>query len=410
LKANAKTYDGDTEISPYRWVILFFAVLSFVLTFICRFSWPPLIPVIVPILHISMKQAGAYMSAFYLGYLITQIPSGILADRFGVRAVLGFALVLAGGAQWAMGSITSFETGFWLRFIIGLGSGAVMSSCARAVVEWFPAKERGTAFGILIAGLPMGVLLANYIVPALNAAFNWQVAYHIIGVAVVTLGVLVYSFIRSTVEEKQEQSLLGGIPAFFTNRDLILLGLAGSCLLWMEIGFVSWANAYIKNQLGFSVKEAGLVLICYSVGGVLACPVSGWLSDLVGNRKEIMIGSYLLAAPLTVVFGYQKSLKMLIIVAFIYGFCSYCANPHLGILVVEKAGKNRAATATGISNVMFQLSSMIGPFILGWSIDITKTFNSVWFLLGAGPLVGVLMMIGVRPPTADTTGFTPDVA
>jgi MFS family permease len=171
--------------------------------------------------------------------------------------------------------------------------------------------------------------------------------------------------------------------------------------MWMEIGFASWANAYIKKQLGFSVKEAGLVLICYSIGGVLASPVSGWLSDLIGNRKKIMMGAFLLSAPLTVVFGYQTSLKMLIIVGFVYGFCSYFANPHLTIMVAETAGKSRAATATGISNVMFQLSAMLGPLVLGWSIDVTKTFNSVWYLMAAGPLVGILMLIGVRPPAVE---------
>jgi sugar phosphate permease len=401
MGASGATLANKMVISSYRWVILFFAVLSFVLTFFCRFSWPPLIPVVVPVLHMSMSQAGAFMSAFYLGYLITQIPAGILADRFGVRAVLGFALVLGGAAQWAMGSITTFQIGFWLRIVIGLSAGAVMSCCVRAIVEWFPAKERGTAFGLLLAGPTVGLLLANYLVPALNSAFNWRMAYHIIGIAVILLGVSVYLFIRASDEQKQDQSLFGGIPAFFTNRDLILLGLAGFCLMWMEIGFASWANTYIKKQLGFSVKEAGLVLICYSIGGVLASPVSGWISDILGNRKKIMIGSYLLAIPLTVLFGYQKSLTMLIAVGFIYGFISYCANPHLSLMIAEAAGKSRAATATGISNVMFQLSAMIGPFVLGWSIDVTKNFNSVWYLLAAGPLVGVLMLVGLRTPAAE---------
>ncbi len=73
---------------PYHWVILGLCVGCFLFTFVTRITWPPLIPVMVPIPGMKMSQTGAYMSAFYLGYIITQIPAGIMADKFGVRSVL----------------------------------------------------------------------------------------------------------------------------------------------------------------------------------------------------------------------------------------------------------------------------------------------------------------------------------
>jgi MFS family permease len=400
MGATGATLAGKTGESPYRWLILILTVLSFVLTFLCRFSWPPLIPVIVPVIHMNMSQAGAYMSAFYIGYVITQIPAGILADRFGVRAVLGFTLVIEGIAQFWMGNITSFQTGFWLRVIIGLAAGADMSCCVRAIMEWFAPRDRGMAFGCLLAGPTLGLLIANYLVPALNSTFDWRVAYHIVGVAVVILGILVYLLIKASSDVKQAQSIFGGVPAFFTNRDLVLLGFGGFCVVWMEIGFAAFANTFIKKQLGFSIKEAGLILVCYSVGGILASPVSGWISDLVGHRKQLVMGAYALAVVLTIVFGYQSTLQMLMIVGFIYGFCSYFANPHLSLMIAEIAGRDRSATATGISNVIFQIGSILSPLALGMSIDITHTFHSIWYILAVGPLVGIVVMSLVRPPTA----------
>ena len=56
-----------TESLQYRWVILVLCVLCFLFSFITRFTWPPLISVIVPALGMSMGQAGGFMSAFYLG-------------------------------------------------------------------------------------------------------------------------------------------------------------------------------------------------------------------------------------------------------------------------------------------------------------------------------------------------------
>ena len=386
------------EYNQYRWVIMALVFTSFVLTFLARFAWPPLIPVVVPILKMNMSQAGAYMSAFYLGYVITQVPAGMLADRFGVRLILGGSLLIEGISTWSMGSITTFDMGFTLRIVTGLGAGAIMSCCARALMEWFPAKERGTAFGLLLAAPSGGLLLSNYLVPALNAAMNWQGVFHTIGIATAIIGVLVYFMVKTSDEPKGEKSLFGGFKVFISNRNIVLLSLAGFCLMWMELGLATWANAYIK-RLGFTIQEAGMVLIWYSVGGVLAPAVSGWISDRLGNRKNILLISYAVSIPLTILFGAQTTLPMLNLVGFIYGFCSYFANPHLSLMCAEFAGKEWAATVTGIVNLCFQLASMIGPLVLGLSIDITGNFSTVWYLMAVGPLVGILVLLPVRVPT-----------
>ena len=59
--------------------------------------------------------------------------------------------MIVGGTTWGMADIRSYEAGFWLRLATGIGSGSVYGACTRAVVDWFPPKERGTAFGIIMA-------------------------------------------------------------------------------------------------------------------------------------------------------------------------------------------------------------------------------------------------------------------
>jgi hypothetical protein len=63
------------QMRPYRWVVLTLVVLTWITTFLIRLTWSPLIPVVVPILHMKVAQAGAYMSGFYFGYLINQVPA-----------------------------------------------------------------------------------------------------------------------------------------------------------------------------------------------------------------------------------------------------------------------------------------------------------------------------------------------
>lgn len=389
--------NDNRNVSSYRWVILILTVACFLFTFITRFAWPPLIPVVVPVLGMQMTQAGAFMSAFYFGYIITQIPAGVLADRFGVRLILAVSLIIEGIATFAMGSITSFETGFWLRVATGLGAGAVFAACSRALMQWFPAKERGTAFGILLAAPSGGIVLSNYIVPALNNTVGWQGAFQGIGLSTVIVGVLVFLMVRASNEAKSNESIFGGFKIVFGSKDLILTALAGFCLMWVELGTATWANAYMKNELGFTVQAAGLVMIFYGIGGMLAPLVSGYVSDRIGQRKNILIFSYAIIIPITILFGYQTTMIMLSVMGFLFGFCSYLANPQLTVLVSEFAGKEWAATANGTANFFFQFASMIGPVVLGWSIDFSGSFSSVWWIMAAGPLLGILLLLPVRP-------------
>jgi MFS transporter, ACS family, hexuronate transporter len=391
-----KAVKSTDEAVPYRWVILAMMVCCFVFTFFVRFTWPPLIPVVVPVLGMKMTQAGAYMSAFYLGYIITQIPAGILADRFGVRVILALSLIIEGISTFGMGYITTYDSGFALRVITGLGAGAVYSACARSLMEWFPAQERGTAFGIMLGAPSAGIVLSSVIVPPLNTAIGWAGAFKLVGIATILVGIAIFLLVRSSEQTKGGGSMFGGFRIVFGSRDLILTALAGFCLMWVELGTATWAIAHVK-KLGHSLGAAGSVMMFYGIGGLISPAISGYVSDRIGHRKWILIVALLIIAPMTVVFGYQTDLTMLCVMGFLFGFCSYLANPHLTILISEFAGKQWAATANGASNVIFQIASMIGPAVMGWSIDTTGSFSAVWWVMAAGPLVGILLMLPVNP-------------
>jgi predicted MFS family arabinose efflux permease len=66
-------------------------------------------------------------------------------------------------------------------------------------------------------------------------------------------------------------------------------------------------------------------------------------------------------------------------------------------MISEFAGKQWAATANGTSNFVFQLAPIIGPVVMGWAIDITGAYTSVWWIMAIGPLVGALLLIPVNP-------------
>ena len=68
--------------------------LAFTFTFLSRYIWSPLMADVSNEFGINATQAGLYMSAFFAGYLVTQIPGGIMADRYQPKYILITCTVL----------------------------------------------------------------------------------------------------------------------------------------------------------------------------------------------------------------------------------------------------------------------------------------------------------------------------
>ncbi|MFB4288153.1 MFS transporter [Nonomuraea sp. ATR24] len=95
-------------------------------------------------LGMSLAGLGVFATAYYAGYVISNVAGGALTDRVGARAVLLGSLLVAGGGMLAFGSSRSAGAGIALQGLIGLFAGADYSAGLKLVATWFPGRERGT--------------------------------------------------------------------------------------------------------------------------------------------------------------------------------------------------------------------------------------------------------------------------
>ena len=117
---------------------------------------------------INATQAGLYMAAFFAGYLVTQIPGGIMAERYQPKYILIACTILGGAMTALMSRITSYEMGLVIRVITGISSGCVMAQCSKVVALTFAPQERASAMGVVLASPPFGITLAQSLGAPLN--------------------------------------------------------------------------------------------------------------------------------------------------------------------------------------------------------------------------------------------------
>ncbi len=142
-------------VSRYRFVALALIMAVQTAANIAALGLPSLAPLIRADLGLSRQEAGSFISAFYVGGVLTSFPAGWLADRVGVRWTL-----LTGQALTAVGfGLMTVAPGYGplLAAIVlaGVAFGAVNPNSTKGVLVWFPARSRATVVGISAQGSPV---------------------------------------------------------------------------------------------------------------------------------------------------------------------------------------------------------------------------------------------------------------
>lgn len=121
-------------------------------------------------------------SSFYLGYIVTQVPAGILSDKFGAKWILGIGvLVTTIGTVLCPLTIyrVSSEGLITLRVIMGLGSGPLFPATSVLLSHWIPVSERGKVGTVVFGGCQFGTVLANGVSGILLERYHWSVIFYL---------------------------------------------------------------------------------------------------------------------------------------------------------------------------------------------------------------------------------------
>lgn len=157
--------DRGEGILTLRWPALALVTLAHSLSALSVLSVAPLSPFLLEAFHLSRAQVGFLLPAIYLGGVVMSLPAGWLTDRLGVRLTLLLGQGLTGVMIGVAALSQEFPTFLGFLFLGGLGWSVLNPATGKAVVEWFPARERGLAMGIKQTGLTLGGIAGALLPP-----------------------------------------------------------------------------------------------------------------------------------------------------------------------------------------------------------------------------------------------------
>lgn len=281
----------------YRETVLTLCTVAFFVTMVGRLAISPLIPDIATDLGISNSLIGGALTAMWVAYALVQFPSGVLADRFGERAVI---LVSVGGTGLTTFLIAS-SPGFGV-FVLGtvlLGAAAGLHYSVATALITRTYDDIGKAIGLHNGGGPLAGLVTPVAVAWVAVSYGWRVAVGLVAALAVPVAGLFWWRIRPTEPRQPNQRMrerfdLGPMTTLLSRPTILFTSVVAALADFVWQGLASFLPTFFVQYHGYSQTLAGSLFAGYFVAqGVLQVGV-GAAADRFG--RDIAAGACMVAS------------------------------------------------------------------------------------------------------------------
>jgi sugar phosphate permease len=335
--------------------------------------------------HLSLAQTGLLLSSSLVGSLLSLLLWGIATDRVGERIVLVTGLTLCGGALIAAG----FTHGFWplagLVAFAGMTGASVQSASGRAVLHWFPVRQRGLALAIRQTAIPISGFLTALVLPHVGGLQNGFVLMGAACLAGAAVGGVV---LRAGPEhDRADGRPLGRSP--IRDKRIWRLSIGSSLLLAPQLCVAGFAVLYLHDRRGMSPGAAGAVLAVMQALAIAGRISAGRWSDVRASRLAPLRAIALTVGALVVLTTVllDAPLPVLIPVLVVTGALSMSWNSLSFAAALELAGRGRSGSAIGLQQTLLNLPSTTYPGLFGALVAATS-WHVGFAVVALFPLVG----------------------
>ena len=414
-------------ILKISWRLLPLVVISYLVAYIDRTNVAFAALTMNKDLGISSYVYGWGAGIFFLGYALFEVPSNIVLARVGARRWIARIMISWGIISGLMAFAAGPTSFLVLRFLLGVAEAGFFPGIIFYLTTWFPARYRGRVISALFLAVPVSNAAASVISGAILGMDGmlgfrgWQWVFMIEAIPAVLLALVVLKRMTDrpavanwlTNEEKSwldgelqaERSHVeraGALNLFqsLTDPRVLVLSLIYMGSVTASYGVVFFLPQIVKG-FGYSNFMTGLMTAIPYTIGVLGLLAWGWSSDRRHERRWHLIAAKTVAAiglAGAAWFGqsYWAIVAMSVATIGLYG-SRPCFWPMPSLFL------SGAAAAGGIAliNSLGNLGGYIGPFIVGWIKDSTKSFEmGLYFLAACALASGVITYFATGATTA----------
>jgi ACS family D-galactonate transporter-like MFS transporter len=401
-----------------RWRIAVLLGVGVVINFFDRVNLSVAITPLKGEFALSTVAIGYLLSTYSWTYVMLQLPSGPVLDRYGVKRVIRISALLWSVASFATGLARGFAGIISARLLLGVAEAPTFPGNAKAIGVWFPRNERGLATAIFDAsakfasaiGIPLVAIVVHY--------WGWRMSFIFTGVLSLGYFALFWFVYRDPAEDpllsqaEHEHIAIGGgeheaevdphaaaTLSFLLRRKKVWgLALGMAAYNYNFYLFLTWLPGYLSTSLHLDVLQSGFyTAIPWLAATVSDLVVGGWLVDYLirSGRDSTRVRQNILVAGLVLglaVAGATRTTNPKVAIFWIsIALCGLAASAPVGWsipgLIAPPGSTGRVA---GIMNFVDNLPAILAPVITGYLVGNSQSFARPFLVAAAVLLAGIL--------------------
>jgi MFS transporter, ACS family, tartrate transporter len=378
-------------------------------------------------LGLTATQFGVAAGAFYIGYVLLEVPSNLVLRRVGARRWLARIMITWGLAAAGTALARGPHSLYLLRVITGAAEAGFYPGVIFYLSTWFPQQYRARAFGWFNLANPMASVVSGPVSAALlhlsgaGGLAGWQWLFILEGLPACLLGLYTLYFLPdrpsavswlSAEEQAATAAVLAAehhpgvtteLGAALRDRRVVILTISYFCLIVGVLGVTLWLPLMLK-QHGLSTNAIGWntawPYLMASIGLIV------WSAHLDRTRKFLknyIACCFLAAAGFALSVSFDSLPLTLSGIALALIGMNACRPAFFSILPCFLGG---AAAAGGIAfiNAVGNLGGFVGPYMVGWLKDWTGSFRAGMLALAAmlvaAGVTALLLKLNLTPGPA----------
>jgi AAHS family 4-hydroxybenzoate transporter-like MFS transporter len=391
-------------------------------------------PALIQEWQIPQAALGPVFGAGNFGVLVGSLVFTMIGDRWGRRPMLVgatlFFAVLTFITAWA----TDVPQLLAIRFVAGIGLGAIIPNATALIGEYSPRRSRVTLMATISVGFTAGAALGGLLAAWLIPAFGWRSVFYVGGITPLLIALAMWHWLPESlqflaVRGGRQAELLRwaraldparplpadttfqvteppaeGVPVMHLFRDGRTVG---TLLLW-TVCFFNLYNLYflsnwlptVVRSLGYPTQTAVLIGTTLQVGGTLG---TFGLAALIARAGffRVLVPTFLVGAGCIALIGQPALvLPLLGLLVFIAGICVVGSQPTVNALAGTFYPTALRSTGIGWGLGIGRIGAIIGPVIAGemlrrgWSV--TALFYSAALPAAASGLAMMALAVAMR--------------
>lgn len=409
------------KATKVRWMFALIFFLIGVIAYMDRANISYIAQPMMEDLNMNKTQFGMLASVFAAGYALMQVPAGIMAEKFGPKKMLTFALVWWSAFTILTGVVKNHGLLYTMRFLFGIGEGPMYPSNAVFNTYWFAKSEKGRASSALLAGSYFGPVIAPFVTIAIYQAFGWEAVFFIFGAVGIVIAAI-WAIIAKDLPEHHKMVNEAEKAYIMENRDVVqtdkksapwgiffkrfsFFAIAGQYFVvqFVITLFLIWLPTYLQEEYHVVLKDMKFLAAAPWLMMFILIMAGGTISDAIISRGY----SRFRARALIAIFGFIVFAVSLFLsvqtndmmMNLIYlSLCLGGVGLSMGMSWASATdlGRNFSGTVSGWMNLWGNVGAFLSPMLGGYLVQ-HYGWDTTFYLMIIPAVLAIVLWFFVKP-------------